>query len=66
MAACVTGAWITGVTGVVDFAWSRRQGCGCSGCYITGDGCNRTNCLWAMFTNVVVGTLVLSSTNDLY
>ena len=45
---------------------SGRQGCGCSQYYITGVDFIRTDGISMMFMNVVVGTLVLSSTSDFY
>ena len=45
---------------------SGMQGCGCSWCYITADGCIRTDSAWVTFINVIIGTLVLSSIYDFY
>ena len=42
-----------------------RQVCGCSRSYICGDVLVRLDRVWVMFTNVVVGMSLLSTTHDL-
>ena len=72
------GMWGTAGVGAVAAAWGvmgatkcwlcclgGRQVCRCSGSYICGDMLVRLDSIWVMLANVVVGTSVLSTTDDL-
>ena len=43
-----------------------RQGCGCSGSFIIGDRCARSDDIWVMFMKGVEDPLVVSYTDKLY